>query len=283
MAFLISPKDPDYHSATNAARFRIPTPGVRAEADAVDWWDDLHAMTLVLPSGAAFSHTTAAQITDLPLPKKDPRPFHVTVTDHRGSRNGIAWHQRTGLKGISPQRGFPVTAPLTTWQDLGALLDVDDLVAVADVLLRRRLVTSAELANVAGLRGAVKLRAAAAFADARSWSPRESLMRVSMYRHGLPSPELNVEIIEDGILIGTGDFVWRALRSIVDCDGDQHNEVKQRTQDAQTRNAYGRAGWCHLAVTKKMYDRMNHTMQTIEDMLRDRGWPGPCTPRDLPG
>ena len=278
MAFLIEPGAP----RTRTARLRIPTNGVRAEINDDDWWTDLQAIALVLPEHAIFSHTTAARIAGIPLPEVDPRPFHVTVPHHRGRRNGIVWHQRPMPDEPEYVRGFRVTGPLQTWLDLGSVLDVDDLVAAADLLLRRGLVAPDTLKAVPPVRGANLLRSAAALASPRSWSPRESLLRMAMHRHGLPEPALNVEIIEDGIVLGTGDLVFDEFRCIVDYDGDTHREWQQRIQDTQTRNAYGQAGWIHLGVTSHMFDRMPRTLISIESMLRRRGWSDPCTPRELP-
>ncbi len=280
MAFRITTTDPLY-GTSRSARFRTPTSGVRTEADDKGWLSDLAALTLVLPDDATFSHTTAAYLADLPLPAPEPLPFHVTVPRRRGKRSGIVWHQGK-IAEVEELKGFRVTPPLKTWHDLGPVLDVDHLVAIADLLLRRGMVTREELSAVPSVRGAEKLRAAASLANPKSWSPRESLLRVGMFRHGLPEPELNVEIIEDGVVLGTADFAWRLMRSLVDYDGEHHADSKQRTQDTQTRNAYAGAGWRHLGVTNHMFDHKERTLRQIEDMLRDQGWSGPCTPRKLP-
>lgn len=281
MVFRIKRTHPDY-AAIRHANFRIPTRGTRAEKDDLDWWTDLQAMALVLPERAVFSHTTAAQIIGLPLPSKDPKPFHVTVPKGRGKRRGIVWHQAKDPDQADLVQGFRVTGPLRTWLDLGSMLDVDHLVAVADQMLRQEQISLGALGQIPPVRGSERLRWAASLANAGSWSPRESLMRMAMYRNGLPKPELNVVIVEDGIVLGTGDFVWRDYRCIVDYDGDHHKEPKQRTQDTKTRNAYAQAGWCHLAITNHMFDEMARTLLTVETMLRAGGFSQACIPRVLP-
>lgn len=281
MVFRLDSTDPNHPPARHAG-LRIPTSGVRAELDDNDWWTDLQAMALVLPEQAVFSHTTAAHIAGIPLPSPGPKPFHVTVPHHRGRRKGIVWHKRSALEQPQSLKGYPVTGPLRTWLDLGSLLEVPDLVAALDHLLRRGLVPADTIAEIPRLPGAGMLRAAASLASPRSWSPRESVLRVQMHCYGLPDPELNKDIIEDGILLGTGDLVFEEFRCILDYDGDTHKEAKQRTQDTKTRNAYSLAGWRHLAITSHMYDNLSRTLFTIENLLRQCGWDEPLTPRTLP-
>ena len=250
--------------------FYSPTRGVRAGIDEQGWWAELAAFTLVLPPEAVFSHTTAAKIQSLPLPKSDPRPFHVTCANRRGSRSGITWHARSVTGATDLWHGWPVTSPLRTWQDLGALLTLPQLVAMADVLLRRHICTTAELAALNGIRHRRRLAEAAALADGGSWSPRESILRVAMHDRGLPAPELNGHIVEQAVLLGTGDYVWRLYKVIADYDGDHHDHPRQRHQDAQTRDDYAAAGWRHVALTKQM--SLDDAVGRVERALRQRGW-----------
>jgi hypothetical protein len=271
MPFLISADDPDYRTS-RSARFRSPTRGVRLEASATGWWDDLCALALVLPDDGAFSHTTAAVVTGIPLPASDPRPFHVTVPGARGSRKALSWHIRDLTGAVETWKGLPVTKPSRTWHDLGALLPVSDLVVAADHLLRRGMATPDQLVDVCGLRGAPRLRKAASLADGRSRSPRESMLRLEMLRRGLPRPELNLDIIEASCWLGCGDFAWPAYRVVVDYDGEHHSDERQRAQDNSTRDDYTDHGWRHVALTKTMLRNMDAAIERVARALRGRGW-----------
>lgn len=270
VAFLIGAGSEDYETS-RGPRFRSPTRGVRVEADAIDWWDDLSALALALPQ-AAFSHTTAAHIAGLPLPKSNPVPFHVTVEGPRGSRDGVVWHKRRLTGEVELHRGFWVTTPMRTWLDLGALLPVKDLVVVADHLLRRRMIPTTLV--IPRTLGAAGLRAAAALADGRSKSPQETRIRLEMHDRGFPAPELNAAIIEDGGWIGEGDFVWREYRTIADYDGAVHLDEKQQTQDNQTRDLCAAHGWRHVGLTKRMVRTMDAALERVARALRDNGWLG---------
>lgn len=164
------------------------TRGVRTDARACSWLDDVAAIALTLPQDAAFSHTTAAQLLGLPTPRTDERPFHVTVPKNRGSRTAVTWHQRDLRDCVLIIGGIPVTHSHRTWLDLGCWLSMPDLVAVTDVMLRRGLLTAADLHIAAGTRGAAVLRKAAELADPGSRSVRESLLRVQLHLRGLPTP-----------------------------------------------------------------------------------------------
>ncbi|MBK6762752.1 MAG: hypothetical protein IPG68_05495 [Micrococcales bacterium] len=105
------------YAQSRRAGLRKPTRGVRTDAAARSWLDDVAAVALTLPTDAAFSHTTAAQLLGLPTPHPDGRPFHVTVPTRRGTRKAVAWHQR-GLSEVLTIGAVPVTGYRRTWMDL---------------------------------------------------------------------------------------------------------------------------------------------------------------------
>lgn len=256
--------------ATFTPNLIIPTRGVRAESD--DWWERVRAFSLVLPTLTVFSHTTAALIQSLPLPRELELPLHVTtdVSQQRGRRKGLVWHRRPMITDLDRWHGLPVTKPLRTWRDLGGLLVHEELVVVADVLLRRRLCTVEQLQDVTGRRHAKALGRAAAAADGASASPEETRLRLALRDRGLPPPQLNKHIINDGEWLGCGDFVWDEYRVVADYDGEHHASTHQRHQDAQTRDDYAAAGWRHVTITSEM--TRDQAVDRVERALRERGW-----------
>lgn len=260
------------YAGTRRSAFRAPTAGVRVPADEDAWLDDVRAVALVLPQGAAFSHETAAQLLGLPLPCHDARPLHVTVPPHvaRGRRRLITWHATAlALRPITVS-GLHVTDGVTTWLQLGDRLDLPELVAVADCLLRRGMCTS--LPTAENLRGARALRVSKELADPRSRSPQESILRVQIHLAGLPSPQVNFDVIDLGEWIGCGDLVWPEYRLYVEYDGQHHANPKQRHQDAQTRNRLGQLGWTVRVVTAAMMKRIHVVIDMLREDLRTRGW-----------
>ncbi len=270
MPFRVTKNGTDDLKYRETLRIYSPTRGVRGGKG---FLEELRAFALVLPEGAVFSHGTAACVQDLPVDVPECRPYHVTVgpTGIRGVRKGLTWHQRKlPAEDIDRWHGLPVTSALRTWRDLAGSLGLTDLVVVADVLLRRRLCAEHELADVAGRRHGRLLLAAAQLADGGSASPEETKMRLAIGARGLPRPTLNEHIIEDGIWIGCGDFVWRKWKVIGDYDGEHHKTPEQRHQDAQTRDDYAATGWRHIAMTSGM--TREQAVDRIERALRQRGW-----------
>lgn len=267
------------YSQLRRAGFWIPTRGVRACAGEEGWMAEVEALALVLPEPAVLSHSTAAALLNLPLPESDPRPHHVTVAPplHRGRRLGVVWHRRCLDGATDAANGLPVTSPLRTFFDLSSTLDVADLVAIADVLLRRELCTREEMLALRGVHGK-KMREilveSVQLADGNSWSPKESHVRVALVKAGLPPPECNGDVVEEGLWLGVGDLLWRQFKVIADYDGDHHEIPKQRHQDAQTRDDYAAHGWRHVTLTKRMsYEQM--TMR-VSRALRSAGWNPGC-------
>ncbi len=69
-------------------------------------------------------------------------------------------------------------------------------------------------------RGAVRAGRALLLADGRAESPLENHSRLAFDDHGLPRPDLQVEIRDaGGRFIARGDFGWRDSRVIGECDG----------------------------------------------------------------
>lgn len=251
-----------------------PTHGVRCPAGGDSWHDLVLGVSLVLTPGAAFSHQTAAQLFDLPLPPgfKDMQPIHVTVPldVSRGRRKMVTWH-RAGITGrVTLVGGLPVTDAARTWLDLGPHLSLPQLVAVTDRILGRRLCR--ELPVPRRTRAATRLRQAVHLADPRSRSPKESELRAELMLAGLPRPEVNFDIICQGEWVGCGDLVWPEYRLYVEYDGGHHADPGQRHQDAQTRNRLAQLGWRVRVVTSAM--RVHDVIEMITEDLKAAGWRG---------
>ncbi len=262
------------YAGTRRSAFRTPTAGVRVTHSDTPWLDDVRAVSLVLPASAAFSHETAAQLLGLPLPAEDGRPLHVTVPPGvaRGRRRLVTWHEGDIGDSVITRNGLRITDPVRTWVDLGTRLSLPDLVAVGDVILRRRM--CGELPLATGVRGARLLRRARDLVNPDSNSRQESILRVHVHLAELPPPEVNFDVIYQGEWIGCGDLVWPQFRLYVEYDGDHHDDRRQRHQDAQTRNRLGQLGWTVRVVTKEMMRHVHNVIDMLGEDLRKGGWSG---------
>jgi hypothetical protein len=156
--------------------------------------------------------------------------------------------------------------------DLGSQLTLEWQVAVTDVVLQR--VPGQQLHVPGHRRGAAILANAVALADPRSRSPRESLLRVNLVLEGAPAPHVNLDIVEEGVWMATGDLVWPEYRFIVEYDGFDHTSLRQRHKDANTRADLSAAGWTVQPLTAIHFRHLQRTVAMILDRLRSRGWTG---------
>ena len=142
-------------------------------------------------------------------------------------------------------RGVPLTSVPRTVIDLARTLPFAQGVAVADSALYAGLTSKSALAAVLadcprwpGLRRA---REVAAFSDARSESVLESLSRAAFHLAGLPPPDLQVWVGDDGEVIGRVDFLWRRYNTIGEADGAMKYETPARARTQLERDARLRA------------------------------------------
>jgi hypothetical protein len=136
----------------------------------------------VLPSGAAFTHLTAAQLRGWWLPAPLPRPVFVAVgrDGPHPARRGLLVSRHRCLPPTELCQGVRINSASETLLAAARDLGVLDLVLMADSAIRLGHCTIADLtaATDQRRRGARLLRAVLPLLDARSESPWESVMRV---------------------------------------------------------------------------------------------------------
>jgi predicted transcriptional regulator of viral defense system len=231
-----------YASAELAERFRL-TPSGRAALQAA-------AGLMTSAAGAVASHQTAAELHGLDL-LTQPRRVTITRSPGRGSKSGkrgVYVHTAAlPASHVGDRFLVPVTTVPRTVVDLARELDFAAGVVVADSALHQHLASKTELRQVlAHCRqwpGAQKAARVIDFADGLAESVLESIARVLFQKLGFPPPELQVEIRNDGGLIGRVDFLWRQFRTIAEVDGalkynaDPRRARMQLRRDKELRTA----------------------------------------------
>jgi hypothetical protein len=214
----------------------------------------LHVVAVLMPGRAlaSASHESAAILHGLDLLERPPeslvtltRPPHVRGS--RASGNDLRVHAATLSPGhVTKHYGLPVTSVARTVIDLARALPFQHGVVVADSALHARKTTHDELdlvlAACSAWPGGERARRVAAFSDHRSESVLESCARVTFDDHGLPPPELQVDIGDDGQFIGRVDFYWADYLTIAEADGaikyaEAGRAVKQLERDQLLREA----------------------------------------------
>ena len=153
---------------------------------------------------------------------------------------------------------MPVLAPISAWCQLASVLELNDLVAAGDHLLRAELglATAVEIAarvvQYAGERGALRLRAAEALIRPRVESRRETFLRLFLLICGFPEPETNMNIpLPRGKRRIRGDLVYFRYKVLVEYDGEHHRtDDIQYNRDAERLHDLREAGWVVITVRK---------------------------------
>ncbi|GAA4371553.1 DUF559 domain-containing protein [Agromyces bauzanensis] len=275
-----------------------PNRGVRRLVD-VD--PDLRATVLALAGRMTpaqfFSHSTAARLNGVPLPsavEADGR-LHVSVLGRAPMPRirGVLGHRLDAERTrVITAGGVRVTDAATTWCQLAAMLSLDDLVAAGDHMLTGSAANGGRVATATivtltaaaelhrGSPGAARTREALPLLRVGPLSPRESLLRLRMLRHGLPEPQLNhpvPECLVDGHVPHV-DFAYPEYRVAIEYEGDYHRSPEQFRRDIRRYERLQDAGWIVIrAAADDVPDdpaalQAAELVERIERRLRSRGW-----------
>lgn len=179
-----------------------------------------------LRTGDRFSHTTAAMLWGAPLPTGIADDVHVSSTQAQRVRTKGCIGHRSRTIDASVRFGLPVSGPAQTLIECAGILQLDQLVAVADYLLldprvldprdvrphATRVQLDSDLASSRG-KGVVLARRALAFAREGVESPMETRLRLLLERAGVDRPECGYELLRaNGSTVGWFDLAWPASR-----------------------------------------------------------------------
>jgi hypothetical protein len=281
-----------------------PIRGVRMPADG-DLAMRCRAIGLHLPDDAAFSHSTAATLWGLPLPRDaDPRDADPRRTDlvplvHVIGPQGFppidalatASHQGVRADEIVSARGLPLTTVARTWADCGAVLDNIDLLILTDAVLALRYPPTSRseladaLARSAGQRGCKALRRALELSRHFVDSPMETRTRLQLIASGFPCPLVGADLFDDrGCWIARPDLCWPALRIAIEYDGEHHRTDRyQYAKDIHRKEAMEDLRWRSLVLlSDDVLRRWAITAARLRDIFASRGVADPATLPDEP-
>lgn len=233
--------------STRGVRMLQPTRGVRSLEPLRGVGHQAAAFALALPGDVVFSHTTAARLWGIPLPRglQADADLHIMRGAARApiERTGTVSHRGLERRVIREVDGLRVTSLADTWCDLIAAshrwIHLRDVVMVGDAVVellqptRLRLETHPlaepgtsdwwldpvaagcgvlldRLRERRRFRGRRLALEAIQLVRPRVWSPAESHTRMVGVEVELPEPELNASIRYEGggFVIGIGDLVW---------------------------------------------------------------------------
>ena len=215
---------------------------------------ELLAVAAALASTGAYaagSHRSAAVVHGLSLVgRRSAGQVELTrCTGSPGSRSrrpGILLHvAQLPADQVTLVRGVRFTGVPRTVVDLARVLPFAEGVALADAALREVHATrkgiEAVLTSCRGWPGIERARRVVTFADSRAESVLESLSRVAFHEAGLPPPDLQVWMGDDGEIIARVDFLWKQHRTIAEADGAMKYANPQQARAQLDRDARLRA------------------------------------------
>ena len=230
------------------------------------------AAVLVRFPGAVLSHEEAARQLGVELRADTgirritvPRSFsHVIVHGWQVRRCDVQCHVLAS--------GMRLTGAAQLVVDLARVLPFPDAVVAGDSVLRKRLATLPEVAELASQcrgRGRPAVQAVLAALDPASGSVLESLFRVLVCNSGLPAPATQVSLADGDDVLGRFDFCWREQRLVVELDGYAfHSDRWAFEQDRKRANALQRLGWRLLRFTwEDVVNRPGYVVQLLREVL----------------
>lgn len=185
---------------------------------------------------------------------EEPRDLHVLDPPgcHLRSADGLVVHRRDGAPLVLVD-GRRATSPAWTAVEVARLLRRPRALATLDAALRSGTCSRPDLWRAAieqaGRRGIVAVRNPIPLADPRAESPMESEARLAMIDGGLPTPELQYEIVDGNGQLRRLDFAWPDQRVAVEYDGeDWHSGAEAMRRDRRRQAALLDIDWVALAI-----------------------------------
>lgn len=217
----------------------------------------------------------------------------IHITRPAGSaqmrRSGVIAH-RSQLQEdeVTVVDGIRVTTRERTWLDLAEMLSVDELVVIADHLIRiprpqfegrtEPYATRDELARMIerhkGKRGVCKARAALDLSRVGADSPPETELRLAIFRAGLPEPLVNEPITDSWGNSGhCPDLSFRKYRIAVEYEGEVHAEPEKVESDILREERVLAAGWTQVRISKRhMKNGAREAVGKVRSALIQAGW-----------
>jgi hypothetical protein len=176
-------------------------------------------------------------------------------------------HNRTRRTGCTPRvrdlapsdvnevAGIQVTTPLRTTLDLACSLRRRDALAAIDGFRRAYGLTTDELVREltrwSRRRGVVQARDLVPLGDPGAESPGESWVRMELIDRGLPCPQLQWWVEEQGRRLFRLDMAYPRHKVAVEYDGRAFHEDEERAEHDRLRRAWlRRNGWTVVVVTR---------------------------------
>ncbi|MDP3967998.1 MAG: hypothetical protein Q8Q02_06925 [Nocardioides sp.] len=253
--------------------------GVYVSAEVrVGAWERAAAALRAVGESACVTGLTAVHVLGLPAPAP-PEAAEVAVPTAAERRRRAGLHVRVAPGPTIRHRGLRLRHPASLFVELAGRLTLVDLVVLGDAMVRKGLVTCADLRHAAtsgpdpsGLAGR-----AADLVRERVDSPMESRLRMLLVLAGLPEPTVDHQVRRaDGTIRYRFDLSYPVLKVAIEYDGQHHRADLDRWDSDVLRHDWFTAhGWLRVdVVARGIFQRPGETVDRVARVLVQRGWRG---------
>jgi hypothetical protein len=237
-----------------------------------DW---LLAAQLALPTGCHLTGISRLQRLGLDYGPRRPLRFVVDRDVHRVV-DEVFLHRTKKLAPLDDE-GVCIEAAYMSYCSLCRVIDA---IKVGDWLLHGHHMDARRLEALAVAEpwrdGAQEVMWILPHLDAGSRSLKESEVRALVEFAGLPRPECNQELGVSEEVRVVGDLVFRKWDTIVEYEGEQHQDERdQYTSDIDRYELFRDHGKAYVQVTKERLRKPRDLVLRIDATLRRKGYDGP--------
>lgn len=230
-----------------ASDLTAPFHGVRTTTPLETPLDAARAYATRMPEHQFFSHITAAQLWDFPMPRglesRMQLDVSVVAPAHPPQVDGVTGHRLSVPTHVLERRGLRLVWPATAWAQLARTLSVADLIVAGDHLVRRKR-PSATMAQLEAAANGRRLREALRSIRPRTDSPQETRLRLLLVAGGLPEPVVGYTVTTDAGFVATPDLAYVEARVAIEYLGSDHwTNPHVFADDIQRRELLQAAGW----------------------------------------
>jgi hypothetical protein len=228
--------------------------GVHRPAQADDLEAILAAWQLVLPPSGRFTHLTAAQLLGWWLPPiPDPLPVFTAQarSESRPQRPGLVVARHADPAEPARVGDIKVDPPEEVLLQCARHLGLVDLVVLADAALHSGATTVDRLEAAARRRrrGSPMLRRAIPFADGRSESAWETLLRMLHVACGIEVEPQHRLLDGSGTELARADLWLVGTNALHEYDGATHLERRRQRSDLARGRRIGNVHWVRRGYT----------------------------------
>jgi hypothetical protein len=223
--------------------------------------DELRLRGLDLAAGTSVAVCLSTAASMFGFDTEESADLHVLNPARHQLRpvDGLVVHRRDGAP-LVMVNGRRATSPAWTAIELARSQRRPRALATLDAALRSETCRRGDLAQSAreqfGRRGIVNVRELLLHADPRAESPMESEARLAMIDGGLPTPELQYEIVDGNGELRRVDFAWPEERLAVEYEGlDWHSGPEAMLRDRRRQAALHDVGWTVMPI---VFDDVRH-------------------------